>query len=52
MTRIILSLIIVGTITGCASPEQKKPPCNIRTLDPGELVMTPFSFSNSLITQN
>ena len=25
---------------------------NIRTLDPQELVMTPFSFSNSLITQN
>ena len=24
----------------------------IRTLDPQELVMTPFSFSNSLITQN
>jgi len=25
---------------------------NFRTLDPQELVMTPFSFSNSLITQN
>lgn len=29
MTRIILSLIIVGTITGCTSSKQSKPACNV-----------------------
>ena len=29
MIKIILAVIIVGTIAGCVSPEQPKPPCNI-----------------------
>jgi len=29
MIKMILALIIVGTIAGCTSPKQSKPPCNV-----------------------
>ena len=39
----------IFSLKTCRKYENK---LNFRTLDPQELVMTPFSFSNSLITQN
>ena len=56
---------ILAVYTGSSHPESEKaynnieaeikkklPDTEFRTLDPRELVMTPFSFSNSLISQN